>query len=527
MTRHYCAPLPDSLDAFCSFLEQSGCLPKDYGQSDYLGPLAHVLQHMKGIGVRSLLLQDRVRDPDFFAEHQAYYLGQHRHISPLCARVHGFRNELPAGVANPDPVVDLIDRAAPQDYAGFTTIRPLRPAPVGATILGCETSYILPCVDSFPVHIAGVRFEVIGTPFLQQDNSVGACAQASMWMALRTQRKRAGNAAFNTAELTLAATRYLMEDRVFPGRRGLTIGQMLQAIRFAGHEPCVIPIERRKSTEWPAHPNYEPADLERAKVAIEPYVESGLPAILCMARPTGEGHAVIAIGKTVDGPPKTVGPNVLVPSSLGGHKFIIHNDSTGPYLQLETRAAADVDGWTLDDVISIIVPMPDGVTVTAAEVAAAGKASLDRLVPALAAGLKVTPSLQDGAVVRHFLMQRHAFRAHMHRVDEGAPGLKNAGRSMDLPPWLWVYEVHLQDEYSSRAASRVCLLAFDATSDIEPWDMPLLAHLNGALVDAKSANVSMTILSKTVVEPPTSKFIRSLDDRLAMPIPPQSHIDNP
>lgn len=527
MTRHYCAPLPDSLDEFCSFLEQSSCLPKNYKQSDYLAPLEHVRQHMKAIGVRSLLLQDRVRDPDFFAEHQAYYLSQHRHISPLCARVHGFRTELPKDVAQFDPVADLIDRAVAEDYAGFATIRPLRPAPVGATILGRQPDYILPCVDSFPVHIAGVRFEVIGTPFLQQDSSVGACAQASMWMALRTQRKRAGNAAFNTAELTLAATRYLMEDRVFPGRRGLTIGQMLQAIRFAGHEPCVIPIERRSSLDWPHHKHYEPADLERAKVAIEPYVESGLPAILCMAGPTGEGHAVIAIGKTADGPPNQVSPNVLVPSSLGGHKFIIHNDSTGPYLQLETRAPGSIDGWALDDVVSIVVPMPDGVTVTAAEVAAAGTVTLNRLVPPLAAGLKVAPALQDGAVVRYFLMQRHAFRAHMRKVDEGAPGLKNAGRSMDLPPWLWVYEVHLQDEYSSRAPSRVCLLVFDATSDIEPWDMPLLAHLNGALVDEKSANEAMTILSKTVAEPPTSKFVRSSDDRLAMPIPPQSHIDNP
>lgn len=245
-----------------------------------------------------------------------------------------------------------------------------------------------------------------------------------------------------------------------------------------------------------------------------------------MARPTGEGHAVIVIGKTTDGAPQHVGPNVLVPSSLGGHQFIIHNDSAGPYLHLETRAPGTFEGWTLDDVVSIIVPMPDGVTVTAAEVYAAGTVSLNRLVPALATGLKVAPSLQDCAVVRTFLMQRHAFRAHMHRVDEGAPGLKHAGRSMDLPPWLWIYEVHLQDEYSGKAASRVCLLAFDATSDIEPWDMPLLAHLNGALLDANSANESMTLLSKTVTEQPASKFVRSSDDRLAMPIPPQSHLEN-
>jgi hypothetical protein len=481
---------------------------------------------MRVLGVRSLLLQDRVRDPDFFAEHQAYYLSQHKHISPLCARVHGFKTELPPDVQEPDPIADLIDRAGDGDYAGFVTIRPLPQAPVGATILARQPNQIIPCVDAFPVHIAGVEFRVVGTPFLQQDNSVGACAQASMWMALRTQRKRAGNAAFNTAELTLAATRYLMEDRVFPGRRGLTIGQMLQAIRFAGHEPCVIPVARRVTNDWPNHKDYQPADLNASKVAIEPYVESGLPAILCMARPTGEGHAVTAVGKTTDGPPQHVSPNVLVPSALGGHQFLIHNDSLGPYQRIETRQPGSTDGWMLDDVLSIIVPMPDGVTVTATEVTAAGENALNRLGPVLAAGLNVPAALQDGAVVRTFLMQRHSFRQHMNRSDEGAPALRFAGRSMDLPPWLWIYEVHLQDEYSTHVPSRVGLLVFDATSDVDPAEFPLLIHLNGALLDATRANESMTILTRVVTAPPESKFVRSSDDRLATPMQPQSHVDN-
>lgn len=297
MTRHTCASFPGTFPDFCSFIEQSSCLPVGYASSPFAGVLQRVWEWMHARGARSLLLQDRVRDPDFYAEYHAYYLQQHRYVSPLCARIHAFRVDY---VEGEDPL-QLIDRAESTSYVGFTTVRPLVSAPVAATILETDGSrYSVPCSDRFPVHIAGQTFHVVGTPFLQQDNSVGACAQASMWMALRTQRRRTGNSAFNTAELTLAATRYLMEDRVFPGRSGLTVGQMLQAIQFAGHDPCVVPIQRRKNTDWPAFSDYTPADLNHVRSAIEPYILSGLPVILCMIRPDDEGHAVTAIGRRLE-----------------------------------------------------------------------------------------------------------------------------------------------------------------------------------------------------------------------------------
>jgi hypothetical protein len=192
-------------------------------------------------GAKTLLIQRGVRDPDFLEEHQAFYAKQHRPVSRSCIRIHAFSLSAPEYAAGADEanVLGFLDKAAgeAQCYLGFATIRPLRHAPVGASILAAPSAAEVTTADAFPVHIAGNAFEVVGAPFLQQDSAVGACAQASIWMALRTMRKRHGNAAFSPAELTVAATRYLANDRSFPGRQGLTVQQMLEAVRFAGHDP--------------------------------------------------------------------------------------------------------------------------------------------------------------------------------------------------------------------------------------------------------------------------------------------------
>lgn len=528
MIRYHCAPFPASFDLFCNFLQKSACLPCGYEKSSYKAPLERVYEVLRLMGAETLVLQDRVRDPDYFAEYQTYYLKQHRYVSPQCARVHAFKTQLPAGLENLDPIRDVIDKAVSGDYLGFVTLRPLIASPVAATILQAPPYLIVPCIDRFPVHIAGVDLEVTGTPFLQQDNAVGACAQASMWMALRTQRRRAGNAAFNTAELTVAATRYLMEDRVFPGRGGLNVGQMLQAIRFAGHEPSVTRIPRAPNKDWERSPHYQPAKVDEARMAIEPYVDSGLPVILCLQNPVGKGHTVTAIGRTQDGAPAPGATTlVMAHSSAGLHDFIVHNDNEGPYLELQDRDPDDYDGWSMNDVQLVIVPLPEGVTVSAAELYVAGANWLGRLLPPLMSALKVAIEPQSELVTRHFLMERHAFRKHMHLNDEATPNLKDVARTMDLPPWLWIYEVHLHSKYSLKEPSRVALLVFDATSDIDEYVWPLIAHVNGALVDNTCANQAASMITPAAADAKPELVGPSNDDRLALPIPPQAHIHGP
>ena len=308
---------------------------------------AEIVAHLRACGVRTFLIQERVRDPDFTEEYEAFYSKQHRDMSRFCVRVHAFREPVvPASSDEAKDVLKFIDAAAQASgaYLGFVTLRPLRHAPVGATILVDGASCRSMCRDRFPVHIAGTSFEVEGTPYLQQENAVAACAQASIWMALRTLRKRFGSSAYSPAELTLAATKFMAVDRVFPGRRGLRVEQMLSAIQESDHDPLVIPVRPK-----PAVP---PNPYEVMEIA-QPYIESGLPVIVLLEH-DGGGHAVVAIGLAPGAPMRSLPPGL-----------VIHNDNQGPYRLLPF---SPVDGgFALNQCMTLIVPLPRGILMSASE----------------------------------------------------------------------------------------------------------------------------------------------------------------
>ena len=308
-------------------------------------PWIAVVAHLRAIGTRSLLIQTGVKDPDFLEEYQAFYSKQHRQVPSTCFRVHAFKQDILDPVAPDDEpdVLGFLDGAAGVEgsYLGFVTIRPLRHAPVGASILLPGATGGTTATDRFPVHIAGNAFYIVGTPFLQQDSAVGACAQASIWMALRTLRRRVGNTAYSPAELTVAATRYLASERTFPGRQGLTAGQMLEAVRSAGHDPLHVGLRPNGTNLTPT------AHAVVAKA--HPYTDSGLPVIFILLPPQG-GHAVLAIGHNTN--QQRVQQlirhqqhrNTIIPYSMSSDwvsDLVIHNDNSGPYLNLGTGSPTD------------------------------------------------------------------------------------------------------------------------------------------------------------------------------------------
>ncbi len=149
--------------------------------ADYLG------EKLKAV---TMICQDPVTDKDFLAEYEAFYSKTFMNYDKKCKRLHFFSifpNEN-------ESALDFLDRASSlaktsNIYLGFVTLRPIRTCPIGPTIIapGEDCRYLKVC-DKFLVTISGAEFSIEGTPFLQQDSSVGACVQASLWMALRVER---------------------------------------------------------------------------------------------------------------------------------------------------------------------------------------------------------------------------------------------------------------------------------------------------------------------------------------------------
>jgi hypothetical protein len=350
-------------------------------------------------------------------------------------------------------------------------------------------------LDAFPVHIAGIEFSVTGTPFLQQDNAVGACAQASIWMALRTIRRRQGNVAYSPAELTVAATRYISSDRTFPGRTGLTVEQMLEAIRFAGHDPLHLAIRQHLTDE---------EQIQSVLRQAVPYVESGLPVIMGLKHASG-GHAVVAIGlqnssaqqhqeavtHTQDDGATQI---TYTPSSAWTSALVIHNDNTGPYQKL----GSDPDSnYKLIQTVSLIVPLPDGIYTTAGEAEVLAIRAIVRLAAIFSGGTIGKLTLPEVPfVLRTILSTRHRFREWGKDDATLSPEIAVRYRTHELPEQMWIIEIHDKSLFNPgdrSVASRVGEIVLDAAADSVHADALIFARVTSKLWPSAKSDTALLL----------------------------------
>ncbi|MEW8053394.1 MAG: hypothetical protein AB2792_03905 [Candidatus Thiodiazotropha sp.] len=437
-------------------------------------PLDNTIQEILSLGAKCALWQSNVQDPDFSAEHEAYYSKWTTQVARYCTRLHFFKYDPPSDVP-----LEVIDAMAEQvdSYLGFVTLRPISMSPVAATILKpaqkSTKSYLL-CKDIFTVNIAGRSFEVEGTPFMQQDNAVGACAQASIWMALRTMRRKEGQAAFSPAQITTAATRFLVMRRTLPNRGGLSLEQVSEAIRGAGYAPHTIPL---RTLDEVATDDV----IEKMKRSLYPYIESGIPVLLILIPKDEDGHAVLLIGHSWNVNPSKYcsvkkftgwkeGDEVeIIDASSWVDPLIIHNDNTGPYMELPDNVN---QGYCLSQAAFAAPLLHPDIFIDGNE---AQEASLRLLEDSL---IKFAEQIgQDDLgkiicsklVVRTFLQDRSEFRASVLRSDF-PEDIKRYYRLKWLPKRIWISELNVFDNYVNAPESyltRVGEVLLDPAAEAE------------------------------------------------------------
>ncbi len=424
-------------------------------------PLQNTVSHILSLGAKSVLVQKNVQDPDFLDEHNAYYSKWSYNVPRFCDRLHFFNLD-----CDSQKPLEFIDKMADtkESYLGFVTLRPISVSPQAATILkpqNDDAKHFILSKDIFRVNIAGQCFTVSGTPFMQQDNAVGACAQASIWMALRTLRRREGQSAFSLAQITAAATRFLVTGRTLPNRGGLVVGQITEVLRSAGYSPHSIPLKAigKESTDL---------SISNSKQALYPYVESGIPVLLLLFPKDSEGHAVLLIGHGWEKEPANLvknfdiyinkasdNPIELYDASSWVTPFFIHNDNTGLYLPILDNAE---ERYSLGDAVSAIPFLQPDVFVDAAE----AKLTCHRLL-ADSLGDLSPPVTQDNAeshkypafVTRVYLQDKSDFRAVIVSSDMGKE-IKDYYRNKWLPKRVWIMEINLFDGYGGSPEGKAC-----------------------------------------------------------------------
>ena len=370
------------------------------------------------------------------------------------------------------------------------------------------------CLDKFPVHLGGVRFEVHATPFMQQDNAVGACAQASIWMALRTMRKREGDRAFDPAQISGEATRYSTLARILPNRDGLTDDQMLDAVRGTGYSPHLFPLTLGSSDVRLAA-----QQLERAKQQIGVYLDSEIPVLLTLNIDDEGGHAMVAVGYTFTdrssdaqqdsvSVSETAVPVTHTASWIGN--LIVHNDNSGPYLPLANQTHRTKGGYALDQVVSAIPLLPVDVFLTGEEALKVGLSAWDDVLAGLTVKMSKEERIAFGSrfALRLLLLDRKRVRAWS--LECRAPeALARQMRIWDLPRRLWALEIHMKNRVgkhaTSAASSMVGFILIDPTGDVH-LNSALMTYVNLPLVNGRDKG-SLSVKLKKSYQVPAHGFL--------------------
>ncbi|MBY4733808.1 hypothetical protein K6V90_25035 [Cupriavidus pauculus] len=483
-------------------------------------PLFNACEMVVSQGASSVVVQRRVQDPDFAAEYNAYYSRQFAPVARNCIRLHFFSGP----VVPPESVLGFLDRAAADlGYLGFLTLRPVARTPVGASIFSHQLSQgFVRSLDTFPVHVGGVELSVSGTPFMQQDNAVGACAQASIWMALRTMRRREGDRAHDPAQITDAATRYFINGRIRPNREGLTQLQMTEAVRAAGYSPHSIPLGAFQG----AAVTMDGTQLAWARVKLHAYIESEIPVLLLLF-PAEGGHAVVAVGHTWDrnalsDPAKCItythqsasGKAFSVTHAVScAPEFLVNNDNTGPYRPLPPSAQ---DGYQLSQTLHAIPLLPADVFMTGEEAFMVGVEIVSQLMD----GLRQTKSdaeveaIASRIVVRLLLVEKRRLRRWA--ADTAMPtDLSNWLRLGDLPKRVWMFELHVRDNYGNHDAANtetlVGIVLLDPTGDAAASSV-LLTYFNLQEIAGEAQGAMM------VLEPRQSVAVATVENGPLLPL---------
>ena len=317
-------------------------LSAELSHKEQIGYLFRYLDNGAKVGkqapCQSIVVEDVYYCDHYRAEFKEHYSTCFQEFPAFARRVHFFKRHSPEDLEN---ILDCAlvggddeKKNLENSYLGFVVIRPVPAVRVGYTALKYyphQTTNRQFITTRCKIHLAGIALEVDATPFMQQDQSIAACAATSIWVCTQILPRDAQGKPPSTVEISRRATKYRTRGRPDRAHSGLDIWQMSEAFRQSGLAPELL---HSYSASW-------------YKALIRSYVESGLPMIPAMKRFASKetsGHAVAIIGCDVASQ-KTdwlardlEHLSVRFPTS---DLIYIHDDRLGPYCEAKVFDPSD------------------------------------------------------------------------------------------------------------------------------------------------------------------------------------------
>jgi hypothetical protein len=493
-----------------------------------------LFKHVADLGAKYAIVETPYIDRDYTSDYLSFYAGAFKDHARTTKRIHFFTEDVSQIFEL--PLCDQVDAlealsqksenpSSPR-YCGFVVVRPIAQGPLGRTVLRfpqVRGLTVRPAARAdFQSHILGARMNVTGAPFIQQDMKLGACAQASIWMAGRAvETRHRRTSSYTIAEITDLAINPTDSElsRSLPaGSEGLNPMHMIRALRGMGHQPLHMFF---KETDDAA--TATPRVKIDAGEVIHRYLDSGLPVIIAMA---DIGHAVCAVGY-VEVPGSAVREGKT--HSIFVRGLIVHDDQRGPYRVLPL-AAEDIEHLPDDrllrkgdvvltvenNVSHMFVPLPSRVFLSAEK---ADIVVRDYIHSTSAASKDIIKVVHDddeasGEIVRQFfkgvedgrwvqrtyLTTAARYRRHISR-SEMTEEMKTGIISRSLPHFVWVTE--LMDRSSTQegpsGARRVIgHFVLNATSSTDYNSDLLIAQMPHLIVHR---DVNPTTTEDEIVDP--------------------------
>lgn len=408
-----------------------------FGPADALAALGarpqaiYLRRYLEDLGAATVVTEPYYFDRDYLAEFAAFYCVSASGYENVCQRLHFFnqvidRTGLETALAGDQSAAQRLRDA----YLGFVVIRPIPASPLGRTVLGWyadQHSATLPRVVTpsreYECHLAGLRLNVTGLAWQQQDSAVGACATIALWSMLHSSALDGHHALPTTASVTRSAHRTTpFGKRVFPNA-GLNIQQLCEAIKEHGLSPVVVPGDVLRAGHQPGF------SRERFAASCAAMIRSGYPTLV-LGDLAGSGHATCAVGFRSAAPPPAPQGMVVHHDADIPHIYI-HDDNLGPSVRFAISVNAD----------GVVELKPDAPTRVAQTQTADPTVNYPAMIPghlvvAVPEDLRTSPDALNAYGLDAATKMSRVFDAMASRQNKQIPGLAMSSRFSRLHDYL-------------------------------------------------------------------------------------------
>jgi hypothetical protein len=313
--------------------------PRGFVESDWPPTqITYLGAYLAHLGCKTVVIENHYVDRDYISDVALFYSRSLRAFPNFCHRLHFFREvfdqdrwrQMVVGLSGGEATKaqDFLQ----DSYLGFSVVRPLPGSPIGRTVLKTVARETqngqfreFGAVREYVAHLGGFELNVDALAFQQQDQGVSACATTALWSAMHAVARKEALAIPTPADITQAASRYVLASGRSLPSEGLNIQQICEATRAAGLEPVVM----------------RSLSLDQDRAQLLSYVSSGFAPVLAIQPMEGVGHAVCAVGVKLGNVPPQSNPDLHFRDSAGAVSVVyIHDDRLGPY------ASADLYPYT-------------------------------------------------------------------------------------------------------------------------------------------------------------------------------------